>query len=207
MRIIVGSRNRKKVAEIEAILSDFGVEAAPLPADAPDVEEDGATFHDNACKKASTLAAFLGEAVLSDDSGLEVSALDGRPGVHSARFAGEHGNDAKNIKKLLEMMADIDDRRAAFRCVIVLAGPGKPGTCTRYVSPVLLMAEGSCTGAIAREPRGSAGFGYDPIFVPDGREETFAELPAEIKNDMSHRGEALRNLKDKLSQLPFCKGG
>ncbi len=188
MRIIVGSRNKKKVAEIEVILSGLGVEVVPLPEDAPEVTEDGATFMDNACKKASVLAAALGENVLADDSGLEVSSLGGLPGVHSARFAGEHGNDAENIKKLLEMMGEADDRQAAFRCVIALADP----------NGVLITTEGICAGAITREPRGSGGFGYDPVFVPDGRSETFAELPSEVKNSMSHRGRALKNFKDKL---------
>ncbi len=188
MRIIVGSRNKKKVAEIEAILSGLGVEVAPLPEDAPEVTEDGATFRDNACKKASVLAAHLGESVLADDSGLEVSSLEGLPGVHSARFAGEHGNDAKNVKKLLKMMEEADDRRAAFHCVIALADP----------KGVLITAEGTCAGTITDEPRGSGGFGYDPVFVPDGRSETFAELPAEVKNSMSHRGKALRNFRSKL---------
>lgn len=193
MRIVVGSRNQKKVAEIKAILSGLGVDVAPLPAGTPEVSEDGATFRENACRKASALAEFLKETVLADDSGLEVPSLRGLPGVHSARFAGEHGNDAKNIEKLLEMMKGIDDRRASFRCVIALAGP----------EGVIIEAEGSCTGTIGHTPRGSCGFGYDPVFVPDGRSETFAEISPEEKNNLSHRGRALETFKQKCRGLPL----
>lgn len=196
MRIAIGSRNTKKIAEIEMILAGLDVEVVPLPPNSPDVTEDGATFHENARKKASELAEFLGEYVLSDDSGLEVLSLDGLPGVHSARFAGEHGNDAKNIKKLLSLMEGHDDRQAAFRCVIALADPGG----------IILTAEGSCTGTIAREPRGSGGFGYDPVFVPDGRTETFAELLPETKNRLSHRGQALKAFKSRLEEYLAAHG-
>jgi XTP/dITP diphosphohydrolase len=210
MRIVVGSHNKKKLAEIQRILSGAGsiygpsesevvesclsplpgVQVAPLPPDAPEVEEDGSTFEENARKKATELAAHLGEHVLADDSGLEVEALDGRPGVHSARFAGEHGNDPGNIEKVLSMMEGRDDRRAAFRCCIVLAGP----------EGVVITAEGSCSGTLTREPRGTQGFGYDPIFIPDGHEQTFAEMPPERKNSLSHRGRALESFKRKLGE-------
>jgi len=198
MKITVGSHNRKKLAEIRRILGDLGVDVAPLPEGAPDIVEDGATFAENARKKATELAAHVGGYVLSDDSGLEVEALGGRPGVHSARFGGEHGNDPKNIEKVLAMMEGQDDRRAAFRCCIVLAGPAPEGVSS---DKVLITAEGSCTGTITREPRGTSGFGYDPIFIPDGYDRTFAEMPPEQKNSLSHRGKALNSFKQLLIKM------
>jgi len=119
-----------------------------------------------------------------------VEALDGRPGVHSARFAGEHGNDAKNIEKLLSMMDGQENRRAAFRCCIVLAGPSPEGP--------IISVEGSCSGLITRAPRGEGGFGYDPVFIPDDHEQTFAEMVPSEKNAFSHRGRALRELRTGL---------
>jgi XTP/dITP diphosphohydrolase len=128
--------------------------------------------------------------VIADDSGLEVLALDGAPGVYSARYAGEGGNDGRNVVKLLGELRDVSDRRARFVCVIALATPehGLVGT-----------AEGEVRGTIAQAPKGNGGFGYDPVFVPDGYTQTFAELPADVKNSLSHRGNALKKaVRDRL---------
>ena len=182
--MVAATGNRHKIEEMQAILAPVGItvtgaaEAGGMPA----VEEDGATFTENAIKKALAVARFLRRVVVADDSGLEVAALDGRPGVHSARYAGEGGNDGRNLAKLLREMQGVGDRRARFVAVVAVAGPdGLIGT-----------AEGEVRGTIAAEPRGSGGFGYDPAFVPDGFDLTFGELPAEVKNQLSHRANALQ---------------
>lgn len=183
MRLIIATRNRHKVAELRALLNLPGVElicAADLPG-APEVEEDGATFEANALKKAVALARFSGDWALADDSGLEVDALGGAPGVTSARYAGPAARDADNLAKLVAAMAGQADRRARFRCVLALADPQGAA---RTVA-------GCCEGALAVAPRGAGGFGYDPLFVPQGETRTFAELPAAEKNARSHRGRAL----------------
>ncbi|MGI5924016.1 MAG: RdgB/HAM1 family non-canonical purine NTP pyrophosphatase [Lentisphaerae bacterium] len=182
--IVAATGNRHKIAEIQAILAPLGLRVlgANEVGAMPDVLEDGETFRDNAVKKALSCAKALGRTVLADDSGLEVFALNGAPGVHSARYAGEGGNDGRNLSKLLREMTGIVDRRARFVAVIAVATPaGLVGT-----------AEGEVRGVIATTPRGQGGFGYDPVFVPEGEEETFAELPAAVKNTMSHRGNALK---------------
>jgi len=183
IEILAATGNAHKVHEMSAILAPAGVclLSAKDVGGIPDVVEDGATFRDNAVKKACAVAAASGRTVVADDSGLEVFALDGEPGVYSARYAGEGGNDGRNVRKLLARLAGVTDRRARFVCVIAVASPaGLIGT-----------AEGEVRGQIIHEPRGNGGFGYDPVFVPDGHEKTFAELPAAIKNGMSHRGNAL----------------
>jgi len=182
--IVAATGNRHKIAEIQAILAPLGLRVlgANEVGGMPDVLEDGETFRDNAVKKALGCAQALGRTVLADDSGLEVFALNGAPGVHSARYAGEGGNDGRNLSKLLREMTDIVDRRARFVAVIAVATPeGLIGT-----------AEGEVRGVITTAPRGQGGFGYDPVFVPEGETETFAELPAAVKNTMSHRGNALK---------------
>ena len=182
--IVAATGNKHKIAEIEAILAPLGLRvlSANDVGGMPDVVEDGETFRDNAVKKALVGARALGRTVLADDSGLEVVALHGAPGVYSARYAGEGGNDGRNLSKLLREMTDITDRRARFVAVIAVATPeGLVGT-----------AEGEVRGIIATAPRGQGGFGYDPVFVPEGEVETFAELPAGVKNAMSHRGNALK---------------
>lgn len=183
MRLLVATRNPGKLVEIRQLLADLPVEVlsiADVP-DAPEVDEDLPTLEGNARKKAETLAAFSGLPTLADDTGLEVEALGGRPGVHSARFAGPEADDAANRSRLLEELRGIDGRKARFRTVVAFA---ERGSCRFF--------EGTCEGAIADGPRGSGGFGYDALFVPDGSDRTFAELDAASKNAISHRGQALR---------------
>ena len=193
MRLIIATRNRHKVAELRSLLDLPGVElvcAADLPG-APEVEEDGDTFEANAIKKAVALARFSGGWALADDSGLEVEALGGAPGVQSARYAGPAARDADNLAKLLAVMTGRADRRARFRCVLALADPqGRART-----------VAGHCEGTLAAAPRGVAGFGYDPLFVPKGETRTFAEMGAEEKNALSHRGRALAEARRQWAGL------
>ena len=190
--LVVGTRNLKKKAEIEKILADFPVQLKSLAdfPQAPEVEEDEPTIEGNARKKALALADALGECVIADDSGLEVDALGGRPGVHSARYAGHDADDSARCTKLLLELSGVpaEKRSARFRCVIALAKPGG----------VLFTAEGRCEGLIATQMKGRGGFGYDPVFhyPPLGR--TFAELSPDEKNSVSHRGIALHAFKEKL---------
>jgi XTP/dITP diphosphohydrolase len=181
--ILAATGNAHKVREMSAILAPAGVRllSASEVGGIPEVIEDGVTFRDNAVKKACEVAAATGRTVVADDSGLEVGALGGEPGVLSARYAGEGGNDGRNVRKLLGRLEGVTDRRARFVCVIAVAGPGG----------LLGTAEGEVRGRILHAPQGTGGFGYDPVFVPDGYEQTFAELPAAVKNGMSHRGNAL----------------
>ena len=194
-RLVVGSRNQGKIAEIAELLAGTGIALLSLAdfPDAPDPEEDSATYAGNARKKALALAAHTGLPTLSDDSGLEVDALDGEPGVRSARYAGEGASDAERIEKVLNRLADrgVQDSAARFRCALCLAAPGR----------VLLEVEAECPGRVAGPPRGSRGFGYDPVFTPHGEERTFGELPAEVKNRISHRGRALRRFQEALGRL------
>ena len=165
-------------------------------ADGFEIEEDGTTFEENSLKKARVIMEVSGKPALADDSGLTVDWLDGAPGVYSARFAGEDGNDDLNNAKLLELMKDVpeEQRGAAFVSVITLIFPDGE----------TLVARGECRGRILFEKRGPNGFGYDPLFVPDGYEESFGELPAEEKNKISHRARALveleRQLKERLEK-------
>lgn len=193
-RLVLATRNPGKVEEMREILraSGLGVVEVLSCADFPglgDVEEDGETFEENATKKALAVARATGEVALADDSGLEVDALGGAPGVRSARFAGEAlprgaSRDRANYEKLLSLLAGVPgpERTARFRCAVAVASPaGRVQT-----------AEGRCEGCIIFAPRGSGGFGYDPVFVPDGYDETFAELGSGVKNAISHRARALR---------------
>ena len=183
MEIVAATGNAHKVREMSQILAPLGIRVvSALTFDNfPDVAEDGVDFRENAIKKAVEIARALGRVVLADDSGLEVAALDGAPGIYSARYAGEGGNDGRNVRKLLAELDGVSDRRARFVCVVAVASPeALAGT-----------AEGEVRGAIAAAPRGDAGFGYDPVFVPDGYAKTFAELPAGVKNSMSHRRNAI----------------
>jgi XTP/dITP diphosphohydrolase len=188
--LVVGTRNPKKREEILDILGDLGLDLRDLTSwpDAPDVEEDGQTFADNARKKAAEFARHLHHWVLGEDSGLVVPALGGRPGVYSARYAGKHGDDAANNARLLAELAPLpDDRRAAYYvCTAALADPA--GT-------VRAVAEGRCHGVITREPRGSGGFGYDPLFLIPEYHRTFGELSARVKHALSHRARALAQLR------------
>lgn len=185
-RLVLASTNKGKLRELKQMLSGWPVELMSLAdyPDAPPVVEDGDTFVKNAIKKAVSLARYSGEVALADDSGLEVDALGGRPGVLSARFAGEQGNDSANNRLLLELMADVpqENRGARFRCAIAIAGP--EGT--------IDTAEGACEGRIGYEPRGEGGFGYDPLFFIPEYGCTMAELPEEVKNRLSHRAMAMQ---------------
>ncbi|MFA4944635.1 MAG: RdgB/HAM1 family non-canonical purine NTP pyrophosphatase [Lentisphaeria bacterium] len=188
MRILAATNNAHKLTELRAILAPHGITVLGLHEAGVtlEVEEDGETFAANAIKKAHAGAAAAGLPVLADDSGLEVAALGGAPGVRSARYAGGGAGgagDAANLRKLLTEMRDVADRRARFVCVIAVAAPG---------GRLLGTAEGEVRGQLCRAPRGHGGFGYDPAFIPDGFAETFAELPAATKNRLSHRANALR---------------
>ncbi len=193
--LFVATGNRGKLKEFEALFA--GVVGQLLsPADIPDVPvviEDGATFHENAVKKARSAALATGKPVLADDSGLVVDALGGRPGVFSARFAGEGASDDDNNAKLLEEMVDLpaECRSAAFRCAIALCFPD--GICRTF--------DGELRGIILDAPRGTGGFGYDPLFLVPEYGQTLAELPLEIKNRISHRGKALAKLMECLQGL------
>ena len=189
-RLIVATRNAHKVDEIKAILSDFEVCDLSEVTSPPVVEETGTTFLENATLKAIAISKVTNALVLSDDSGLEVDALGGDPGVYSSRYGGEEGNDALSNAKLLKEMAGQTNRAARFRCVIVLAREGK----------VLAHFSGAVEGRIADKAAGAGGFGYDPFFVPDGFEASFAELGEEIKNTLSHRARALEGVKSWLEE-------
>ncbi|MDD3954326.1 MAG: RdgB/HAM1 family non-canonical purine NTP pyrophosphatase [Lentisphaeria bacterium] len=182
--ILVASGNLHKIREMQAILAPHGIKLlSPQEAGGiPEVIEDGTSFAENAIKKALETARASGRTVLADDSGLEVEALHGEPGIYSARYAGEGGNDGRNVQKLLLKLQGCDMRRARFVCVIAVAtAEGLIGT-----------AEGEIKGQITRSPAGTGGFGYDPVFIPDGFQNTFAELPEECKNQLSHRARALQ---------------
>ncbi len=195
MKIVLATRNPGKVAELRALLADLPVElvSAAEIAGAPEVEEDAPTLEGNARKKAEALHHHTGLPALADDTGLEVDALGGAPGVHSARFAGDEADSEVNCKRLLRELAQAEDRRARFRTVLAFA----EGDDVRFF-------EGVCPGAITAVERGEGGFGYDSVFVPCGETQTFAEMPAVAKNWISHRGRALKEfaayLHDRLSQ-------
>ena len=190
--LVLGSTNAGKLRELRTLLAGLPVDVRGL-GDYPDAqppEETGETFADNARLKALALARQLGCWVLADDSGLCVDALGGRPGVRSARYAGDDATDAANVAKLLDELAAVDGpkRTAAFVCVIALASP----------EGVVLETEGRCEGRIVRHPRGHNGFGYDPVFFYPDFGATFAEVSAEAKNGVSHRGKALGELAERL---------
>jgi XTP/dITP diphosphohydrolase len=195
-RFVLASANPDKVAEIAAVLSAaLPVELLPRPAEVPDVVEDGETLLDNARLKAQALVAATGEAAVADDTGLEVDALGGAPGVYSARYAGEDVTYADNVAKVLRELAALADgggeRRARFRTVALAAFPD--GT--------EVWSEGAVEGTILAAPAGQAGFGYDPVFAPEGAGgRTFAQMTAEEKHAISHRGRAFRALADQLVQ-------
>ncbi|MCF7817013.1 MAG: XTP/dITP diphosphatase [Kiritimatiellales bacterium] len=199
MKLVIATRNAHKLEEIRAIFDFQSLEvctAFDFP-DIPDVVEDGETLEANAIKKAVTLAKATGCWTLADDSGLEVAALGGAPGVYSARYAGEHCNYADNNAKLLDELSGKENRSACFRTVIALSDPeGNVQT-----------LDGSCPGTIIEALRGSNGFGYDPLFIPTGYTETFAQLDSEIKNRISHRANALQKAHDEWSSLLGSMGG
>jgi XTP/dITP diphosphohydrolase len=216
--LVIATRNAHKVGEIRAILGErfHYLTLNDFPG-APKTVEDAGTFQGNAVKKANELAQWLAETrsskpetrnpigfVLADDSGLEVDALDGEPGVHSARFAAVdkagsvNTSDADNNAKLLRLLKDVpaDKRTARFRCVVAVMRVGDQGSINKKPDPELF--EGTCEGRIGFGPRGQGGFGYDPLFIPSGFEQTFAELGEATKNQLSHRGRALALLRGSL---------
>lgn len=184
MKIVAATNNKHKLVELKTILSQLGIEvlSAADVGGIPDVVEDKDTFEGNACKKAMESAAHLGMPVLSDDSGLCVEALDGRPGVFSARYGGPGLDDQGRCKKLMTELKDCDNRRAYFACVIALAD---------HNGLLIGSSMGKCLGHISDEMKGEEGFGYDPLFIPTDYKKSFAELGEEIKNSLSHRKNAL----------------
>lgn len=193
-KIVLSTGNKHKVEEIKDILKDINIEV--LSKNDVDIEEfevieDGETLEANSIKKAQALADKINYMVLADDSGLFVDSLNGEPGVYSSRYAGEEGNDKKNNEKLLNNLKDIDDRSGSFRTIIALITEDKK----------TYTVEGVCNGTIGFELKGHNGFGYDPLFVPDGYELTFSELGDDIKNKISHRALALNELKIILEKL------
>lgn len=193
MELVVATRNQGKLKELRRLLAASGIAVLGLESfpELPEVEEDGATFADNARKKAETIARLTGRLTLADDSGLEVAALGGAPGVYSARYAGEGASDADNNAKLLAELAGVpaEGRQGAFCCALALAAPGRETQ----------LFFGRIEGRILEAPRGAGGFGYDPLFLVREFAQTLAELPLETKNRISHRGQALRQA---LAALP-----
>jgi len=191
--IVIATRNPGKTAEMRELLQGFPVDIRNLSdfGPIPEVEEDGMTFDENAYKKSSFTARVLGYPALADDSGLSAAALNGAPGVFSARYGGGGLSDEERCRKLLAEMSGRSDRRATFECVISLAVPSGPA----------LTYEGRCEGLLAEAPAGANGFGYDPIFFYPPFNKTFAELSREEKNRVSHRGKALRELRDEFEKV------
>ena len=196
--IVAASRNKHKIEEIEAITKKYGMTIISRDeAGIPPIEivEDGETFEENSLKKARQIMDLCGEITLADDSGLMVDYLGGAPGVYSARFAGEDGNDVKNNEKLLKLLQDVPagERTAKFVSVITMIFP----------EGETLVARGECPGRILTAEAGENGFGYDPLFVPLGYEKTFAQLTSEEKNKISHRANALKRLEELLKERDF----
>lgn len=191
-KLIIATNNQGKVLEIKAILSGFFDEILSLKDIGlnVDVVEDGASFYENARKKAGEISKLVDGAVLADDSGLCVDALGGAPGIFSARFAGEGATDAQNNQKLLRELEGKKDRGARFVCALVLAEGGEE----------LLSTEGEVRGTIIDEERGSGGFGYDPLFYVEAYKKTFGEIAPEVKNAISHRSRALARLREALEK-------
>ncbi len=191
--IVLATGNKNKLKEIKEILKDSPVDIKSIDeyGTLPPVIEDQDTFEGNAYKKAHHYARVLGLPCLADDSGLVVESLDGRPGVHSARYAGENATDLEKCDKLLAEMAGKENRKAKFECVLSLASPGGPA----------LTWEGSCEGEITTERHGESGFGYDPVFFYAPLNQTFAEIPMEEKNKISHRGKALQEFSKEMDKV------
>ena len=198
IELLVGTTNAGKFAEVEAYLRKLPVKILPLQSleSWPTIIEDGATFEDNALKKARVLAEHSGYITLADDSGLEVDALNGAPGIYSARYAGEEANDTRNNQKLVHELRDIPEekRTARFVCVLALCAPKSHGL--REVT-----VRESCEGRIVAAPRGQQGFGYDPLFFYPPFGKTFGEIDRETKATVSHRGKALKKLAEMLPLL------
>jgi len=193
MTLVIATHNPGKTAEIRDLLKNFPIDIKNIDdfGPIPPVDEDGDTFDENAYKKASFVSKVLGLPALADDSGLVVDALDGAPGVLSARYAGDNATDEQRCTKLLEEMKGKPNRKAAFECVISIAVPIGPA----------LTYEGRCEGLIAEVPCGENGFGYDPVFYYPPLKKTFAEITREEKSRVSHRGKALRELKEEFDKV------
>lgn len=193
-QVVIATKNKGKAKDFEALFEPFGYKVVTMFDVAPDVEieETGTTFEENAILKAETLANLLGQMVIADDSGLAIDALNGEPGVYSARYAGDHDDEA-NMVKVLENMKDVpeEQRTARFCCALAIAGPNME---TKTVF-------GTCEGVIAQEKKGTNGFGYDPIFYVPALEKHMAELSAEEKGAISHRGNAIRKLALQLAEF------
>lgn len=198
-KLVVATKNKNKIKEIMDIMKNTGIKIVSLYdlGIEIDVKEDGTTFEENAYKKAYEIMKITHMPTMADDSGLEVDALGGAPGVYSARFAGVHGDDRKNNEKLLILLKDVPNnlRKARFVCVIALVYPDGEKKFVR----------GEIEGTIARSPSGNSGFGYDPLFIVPEYNKTFAQLGSNIKNKISHRGKALRALKEILSNSSLSK--
>jgi XTP/dITP diphosphohydrolase len=199
--VVLATRNQEKVAELRRILAPYDIDLLGLDAfdDVPDVAETGETFIDNARLKAHAVSRATGQLAIADDSGLTVDALNQMPGVLSARWAGRHGDDAANLTLVLAQIADVPDERrgAAFVCAAVAATPdGRE-----------IVVEARLDGTLTRKPRGSNGFGFDPIFVPLGELRTTAEMPPAEKDAISHRGKAFRALAPQLAELINASAG
>ena len=201
MKLIIATQNPKKLKEIQGLLQEFPLEIVSLiesGVKTEEVIEDGKSFWENAVKKAMAIAYHAPGWVLADDSGLEVDALDGAPGIFSARFAGVGAGlkpaptDEENNRKLLQLLKDVplEKRTARFRCSIAIA----------YEKKLLGVVEGKCEGTVAFAPAGHFGFGYDPLFIPVGYEQTFAELGLEVKHKISHRSQALTKAKELIRE-------
>lgn len=196
--LVLATWNEGKISEFKDLLSGFEIDLKSLQdfGPIPPVVEDGKTFEENAYKKAHFTAKVLGFPVLADDSGLMVEALGGIPGVHSARYAGEGASDKENNLKLLEAMRGVKNRKAIFRCVIIIAVASGPA----------LTYEGICEGEITYEPKGDQGFGYDPIFYYPPLKKTFAQMSLQEKNEVSHRGKAMAQLRDEFDKVLIWLG-
>jgi XTP/dITP diphosphohydrolase len=195
-QLVLGTRNRKKREELADLLKDLPLEVVDLSSfpDAPEIEETGTTFQENARLKAVGFAKALGQWVLAEDSGLVVPALNGRPGVYSARYAGTHGDDEANNNRLLAELARLgnDKRDAYYICVASLANPS---------GEVVATAEGRCDGVIIEQRRGTGGFGYDPLFLVREYHQTFGELSLRVKQALSHRGRAIVQMRPWLRKI------
>ncbi|MEM9192406.1 MAG: RdgB/HAM1 family non-canonical purine NTP pyrophosphatase [Myxococcota bacterium] len=203
MKLLFATGNAGKVKELRRLFAELPLELL-TPADVggvPEVVEDRETFAGNAEKKAREIAAATGHSVLADDSGLEVDALGGVPGVHSAYYAGPSATDAENNRKLLDALQEIDARGAQFRCILAFFDPTGP------LGNTVHFEDGLCRGTIALGPKGDGGFGYDPLFVPEGETRRMAELPPDEKGAISHRGRASRKMADYLERYLSGRDG
>ncbi|MBQ7792500.1 MAG: XTP/dITP diphosphatase [Clostridia bacterium] len=190
MKLLIATNNQGKLKEFNEILGELGIECVSLKemGISVDVEETGTTFLENALLKAKEIYSIAKIPTISDDSGLMVDALSGEPGVYSARYAGEHANDQKNMDKLLSKLQGVENRTARFKSVIAAV----------FSEDDILVSEGECEGVIIDEKRGDNGFGYDPVFYVEAMKKTFAQMTDGEKNSLSHRGNAIRNLKEQL---------